>query len=135
MGNHNGFVIHIPRPAEKLAQGAFVDYAMKYSSKSVPMTVETSFPSDVLEEGKKAAFNVYKAIGCNGMSRVDFLLDAQHRWWFFELNPIPGMTALSNFPKIWKRDGMPTSELMNRLLILAWDKARGQKRHLRACLM
>jgi len=135
MGNYSGAEIRVPRPGEKLAQGQFVSYNMKYSSQPVPTTVEADFLPDVLEQGQEAASRVYRALGCCGMARVDFLLDQEQRWWFFEINPIPGMTNLSQFPKIWKREGVAAEDLMDQLMILGLAQHRVRRRHTKLCHM
>lgn len=135
IGNHNGFQIHVPDPGEKLADGAFVTYDLKYSSQPVKTTVDVNLDPEILKRGKEQAQAVYQAVGCSGMTRVDFLLDKQGNWWFFELNSIPGMTALSLFPKIWKREGFESAQLMNWLIKLAIDKHLSRVRYFKPCLV
>lgn len=133
VGNTHSFPIAAPAPGEKLAGGTFVDYTKKYSVSPVQMTPDALLTPELLEKGKALAKKAYEAIGCTGMTRVDFLLDTQGNYWFFEMNPIPGMTALSLFPKIWNREGLPPAKLLDRLIILALERKRKQDRHFR-CL-
>ena len=132
MGNTFSFPVAAPTPGEKLAQGAFVDYEKKYGQNSVQTTLEPQVKSDILEKGKALAKKAYEAIGCSGMTRVDFLLDQQGEFWLFEMNPIPGLQKFCLAPKIWKREGLSAESLFDRLIILGLERHRQQKRHYRA---
>jgi UDP-N-acetylmuramate--alanine ligase len=129
LGNSKG-EIHVPPPGEKLSGGNFVDYEKKYGSNSVKTTLDAQLEKDLLEKGKTLALKAYEATGNSGMTRVDFLLDKEGNFWFFEMNPIPGLTPLSLYPKIWERQGMDGQKLVDRLIILGLQRNREQKRHL-----
>ncbi|MCH9627425.1 MAG: UDP-N-acetylmuramate--L-alanine ligase [Chlamydiales bacterium] len=129
VGNSHAYRVMAPAPGEKLAAGTFVDYAKKYGSQSVQTTVTPTLPADLIEKGRQTAAAAYQAVGCSGMTRVDFLLDQEGKYWFFEMNPIPGLQSLSLFPKIWKREGVEPEQLFNRLIILSLQRKRQQDRH------
>lgn len=133
LGNTHSFPIAVPAPGEKLADGTFVDYEKKYGQNSVKIALDTSLSTEILEKGKEAARKAYEAVGCTGMTRVDFLLDEKGEFWLFEMNTIPGLQKLSLFPKIWNREGVAPEKLMDRLMILALERHRQLKRHIR-CL-
>jgi len=134
MGNSGSFDITVPAPGEKLAEGSFVDYEKKYGQNSVKTSLEASLPEHILQKGKCQARQAYEAVGCTGMTRVDFLLDPHGEFWLFEMNSIPGLQKLSLFPKIWDREGIAAEKLMDRLVILALARHRQLKRHFR-CLV
>ncbi len=121
LGNHD---VVVPRPGEKLAQGNFITYEMKYGKTPVPTSVEPSLTKATLAKGQELAKCVYRALRMSGFARVDFLLDPQNNWWFFEVNAIPGMQKFSLFPKIWKREGVSASALIDQLVILALARQR-----------
>ncbi|NGX54628.1 MAG: UDP-N-acetylmuramate--L-alanine ligase [Chlamydiae bacterium] len=129
IGNQHG-EISVPIPGEKLTDGAFVDYEKKYGKNAVKTTLHPDLSPEVLKEGQELARKAYTSTGNSGMTRVDFLLDPDERWWFFEMNPIPGLQPLSLFPKIWARENLPAQELMDRLIILGLHRTREQNRHL-----
>jgi D-alanine-D-alanine ligase len=63
------------------------------------------------------------------MARVDFFMDKKTgKLWFNEPNTIPGFTAASMYPMLWRESGIPTPELVDRLIQLA---IRRQKRRSR----
>ncbi len=122
-----------PPPGEKLAEGCFVDYEKKYSTNSVKTTVTPDLDPELVKKGQELAVKAYASVGCSGLTRVDFLLDAQGTFWFFEMNSIPGLQQFSLFPKIWNREGINLENLLNRLVVLALERKRQQDRHFR-CL-
>jgi len=134
VGNSHAYRVTAPTPGEKLAEGAFVDYEKKYSANPVQTKLHPDLDPDLLQQGKELATKAYRAVGCSGMTRVDFLLDQEGKFWFFEMNPIPGLQQFSLFPKIWKRDGVTPEKLFDRLIILALQRKRQQDRHFR-CLV
>ncbi|MFZ5785090.1 MAG: hypothetical protein ACOY3Y_01495, partial [Acidobacteriota bacterium] len=67
----------------------------------------------------------FRALGCEGMARVDFLLDRRDgRLLVSELNAIPGFTSISMYPRLLGLTGVPYPELMTRLVDLALARHR-----------
>ena len=63
---------------------------------------------------------VYQAIGCRGLSRVDFFATyAENRVVFNEINTLPGFTSISMYPKLFDASGIPYAQLIDELLNLA----------------
>jgi len=68
---------------------------------------------------------VYSAIGCQGLSRVDFFVTyEENRVVFNEINTLPGFTSISMYPKLFAASGIPYSELIDELLKLAMEAAK-----------
>lgn len=61
---------------------------------------------------------VYQAMGCKGLSRVDFFLTEQGDIIFNEINTLPGFTQISMYPKLWEAAGLPYGELLDQLIQL-----------------
>jgi len=73
-------------------------------------------------------------VQCEGMSRVDFLLEAATgQLYINEINTIPGFTSISMFPKMWEHSGYPMPRLLDRLIELAIERHK-QKKALRYSL-
>ncbi len=69
------------------------------------------------------AVEAFKALDCAGMGRVDFLLERKtDRVFINEINTIPGFTPISMYPKLWEASGVPYSELIDRLIMLAVER-------------
>ena len=73
------------------------------------------------EEIRELAVKSFKALGCCGVSRIDFMIDEEEdRLYFNEINPIPG--SLSFY--LWEPVGVPYKELLDRMIQLALKRAR-----------
>jgi D-alanine-D-alanine ligase len=82
-------------------------------------------PADITpeqrEEVRDMAVRSFKALGCNGVSRIDFMIDEDTgKLYFNEINPIPG--SLSFY--LWEPVGVPYKELLDRMIQLALKRAR-----------
>ena len=127
MGNKHAKPALVERP---LATGdAFFDFENKYiraggkktgGSKHTGSQGYSELPAklpDGLEEASTAtAIDVYKALGLQGMGRVDLLIDSKSKKVYFnEVNPLPGSLYAHN----WRAAGVSTVELVKDLILLA----------------
>jgi len=100
----------------------FYDYDAKYLTDTSTAYIPARIPADVQEQVRKLAVKVYTAIGCQGLSRVDFFVTyADNRIVFNEINTLPGFTSISMYPKLFAASGMPYSQLIDLLLTLALE--------------
>ena len=77
---------------------------------------------------RRLAVECYQAVECEGMARVDFLLEAATgKLYINEINTIPGFTSISMYPKMWEHSGIPFGELLDRLIELALDRHAQKK--------
>ena len=73
---------------------------------------------------KNTAKQVYKALGCSGIARVDFLYNRQTKEFFAnEVNPLPGTL----YHHLWKASGLELDQLLQELIKFAEEKYK-QKR-------
>ena len=111
------------RPGEVLASEEFYTYDDKY----VLGTSRTLIPADLapekLEEVKAMAERAYAALGCQGLARCDFFVQADGTVLVNEVNTMPGFTAISMYPKLMEAAGMPLPKLADRLVELALERA------------
>ena len=100
----------------------FYDYDAKYVTDTSVAYIPARIPEDVGEQVREMAVKVYTAIGCQGLSRVDFFVTyAENRIVFNEINTLPGFTSISMYPKLFAASGIPYSELIDQLLQLAME--------------
>jgi D-alanine-D-alanine ligase len=72
---------------------------------------------------REAAVRIYQAIGCRGLSRVDFFVTYEdNRVVFNEINTLPGFTSISMYPKLFAASGIPYSQLIDELIKLAMEE-------------
>ena len=103
----------------------FYDYDAKYITDTSVSYIPARIPEDVAETVRDTAVKVYKAIGCQGLSRVDFFVTWQeNRVVFNEINTIPGFTSISMYPKLFGASGVPCSQLIDQLLKLALEASK-----------
>lgn len=100
----------------------FYDYDAKYITDTSVAYIPARISEAVSEELKKKAVKVYQAIGCVGLSRVDFFVTREdNRVVFNEINTLPGFTSISMYPKLFGASGIPYGELIDKLLALAME--------------
>jgi D-alanine-D-alanine ligase len=115
-------------PCEILPSREFYDYEDKYLLDSAQIEVPADLPPKKTEEVRRLAVECYRAVECEGMARVDFLLEAATgRIYINEINTIPGFTSISMYPKMWEHSGISFSALVDRLIELALDRHRRKK--------
>jgi D-alanine-D-alanine ligase len=89
-------------------------------------------PADLTPEQtseiQRLAVACYKAVECEGMARVDFLMEAAPQKLFInEINTVPGFTSISMFPKMWEACGVPYPKLIDRLIELALERHQARQ--------
>ncbi|HMC62164.1 MAG TPA: D-alanine--D-alanine ligase A, partial [Candidatus Solibacter sp.] len=115
-------------PCEILPSREFYDYDDKYLLDLAQTKVPADLPPERTEELRRLALEGYRAVDCEGMARVDFLLEsATGRLYLNEINTIPGFTSISMYPKMWEHSGIPFGALIDRLIELALDRHRQKK--------
>ncbi len=115
-------VIEVTPPGEIAPSHEFYDFEAKYLDES-ELNVPADVDDDVARRIDTIARQAFQAIGCRGMARVDFFLDAAGELWLNEINTIPGFTPNSMFPRLWEAQGVSYPDLVDRLLTLARQAA------------
>ena len=116
---------------EPFGNDEILSYEDKYtnSSKTKGMAslkrrIPADIPDSVTESIREFACRTFKAIGGHGVVRIDFLMDAQSKEIFVnEINTIPGSLAFY----LWEADGMKYSEMLDKLISLAFSRERKRK--------
>lgn len=112
-------------PGEIVPAKEFYDYEAKYNNADSKLLIPADLPEDKLDEIKKLAKMAYTVLDCEGMSRVDFLVDKDtHKVYLNEVNTIPGFTKISMYPKLWDKSGLSYDKLIDRLIELALLKGK-----------
>ncbi len=110
-------------PSEIVPSREFYDYEDKYVLDRAQLIVPAALPPDLTEEVRRLAVACYLAVQCQGMARVDFLLEtAGPTVYINEINTIPGFTSISMFPRMWEATGLPYPRLIDRLIELALER-------------
>lgn len=107
-------------PCEIVPSQEFYSYEDKYLLDSARIDLPAKLDPAKTAEMQRLAVAAFDAVGCEGMARVDFLMDgATESLYMNEVNTIPGFTSISMFPKMWEYSGVPYPALLDRLIELA----------------
>ena len=115
-------------PCEILPSREFYDYEDKYLLGKAQTVIPADLSAAQTADIQRLAVECYRAVECEGMARVDFLLEkATGKMYINEINTIPGFTSISMYPKMWEHGGLPMPKLIDRLIELALDRDRVRK--------
>ena len=100
----------------------FYDYDAKYVTDTSVAYIPARISEEVEEFVREEAVKIYQAIGCQGLSRVDFFVTYDdERVVFNEINTLPGFTSISMYPKLFGASGIAYGDLIDNLLNLALE--------------
>ena len=102
----------------------FLDYNEKYSSTGhVEFIVPAPVPKRLSRRIQELAVRAFRAVDGAGFARVDFFLRRDNtKLLVNELNTIPGLTDVSGFPQMWDASGLPFTQVIDRLVELAYER-------------
>lgn len=106
---------------EIVAKNGWYGFDEKYKSD------ETRYPfledGDLAQKLKKNAIDAYNALGCRGVTRIDFRVSPVGRLYVLELNTSPGFTSHSLVPMAGMKTGLTFAEVCDKILSQAtYDK-------------
>lgn len=92
------------------------------------LSVQRQIPADISSEVKSKiqdmAVRAFQCLGCNGVSRIDFMIDMEDGSIYLnEINTIPGSLAFY----LWEPVGMKYPELLDKLINLALKRKREEE--------
>lgn len=96
--------------------GGFYDYAAKYERNDTRYLIPCGLDAAAESQMQRLALQAFRAVGCKGWGRVDFMADAEGRPWLLEVNTVPGMTDHSLVPMAARARGIEFDELVWRIL-------------------
>ena len=95
---------------------AFYDYAAKYEATDTRFHCPCGLPAAREAQLQALALRAFRALGCRGWGRVDFICDATGAPWLIEVNTVPGMTDHSLVPMAARAAQMSFDALVWRIL-------------------
>lgn len=115
--------IRVSVPGEIFPSREFYDYAAKYLDNASKLQIPAELPAEVTAQLQEMAKKAYIAIGCEGLARIDFLINAKTLEVFIsEINTLPGFTQVSMYPKMWEHSGLTYQALIDTLIQLALER-------------
>ena len=92
------------------------DYKAKYEDNGSLEVCPAEIDEEIKNNVQKISKEIFKTIGCSGLSRVDFILSEDNKLYALEINTIPGLTKNSLTPKALKVSGIYTEEFFDQLI-------------------
>ncbi|MFN3548529.1 MAG: D-alanine--D-alanine ligase family protein [Mesorhizobium sp.] len=111
--------LFVSRPGEiaPAESHGFYTYDAKYTDAAgAAIMVPATLPAEVEARMRDMAARAFRAVGCDGMARVDFFVTADMGLLVNELNTIPGFTNISMYPKAMAASGVDYPTLLDRLV-------------------
>lgn len=104
----------------------FYDFEAKYlEEQGVTLSCPAKVPDDVSAEVRRLAAAAFKALGCEGLARVDCFYTDRGDVIVNEINTMPGFTPHSMYPQMWAASGLEYPELIDELITLALERPTG----------
>jgi D-alanine-D-alanine ligase len=110
-------------PGEVIPTHEFYSYEAKYlDDNGARLKIPAELTKNEIEKIQTLALQTYQVLGCDGLTRVDFFLSKTGQAVVNEINTMPGFTKISMYPKMWEVSGIKYSELITKLIELAFQK-------------
>ena len=104
----------------------FYSYDAKYvDADGAALLIPAELPQDVEDRIRDMAAKAFRALGCDGMARVDVFVTSGMRVLINEVNTIPGFTDISMYSKVMASSGVGYAEVIDRLV--AHGMARAER--------
>ncbi len=103
----------------------FYDFDAKYNDNSTQLHIPADLDDELRSQIRKYAVKAFKAVDGSGLSRVDFFVrNSDNKIILNEINTLPGFTNISMYPKLWDACGLGYTELLDKLIDLAFTREK-----------
>ena len=115
-------------PGEVIPCHEFYSYDAKYLDENgARLDIPAKLPEQTVKRVQELAIQTFKALCCEGLSRVDFFLRKDGELLVNEINTMPGFTKISMYPKLWEASGISYTALISKLIELAFERYAKEK--------
>ena len=101
----------------------FYDYECKYTAGMSKYICPAEIDDNISNYVKKISENLFDLLKCENYSRADFRMDDQNKFWFLEMNTLPGMTDTSLAPMSALAAGISFNNLIDKIVMHAWNNS------------
>jgi D-alanine-D-alanine ligase len=109
-------------PAESYG---FYSYDAKYIDPTgAVLCIPAELPPEATQQIRTMAQNAFRALGCDGMARIDFFVRPDMSAVVNEVNTIPGFTDISMYAKALAASGIAYTDIIDRLLDHGFARSR-----------
>lgn len=121
MGNEEPFASTVGEI--RSANTAIYDFDSKYNNETSQTVIPANMNEESIQGIREIAVKAYKALGCAGLSRVDFFLCENGEIILNEINTMPGHTPISMYPQLMQYEGLSPEQQEDKLIKLALERA------------
>ncbi|MDR2089487.1 MAG: D-alanine--D-alanine ligase [Clostridiales Family XIII bacterium] len=108
---------------EIVPEAEFYDYDSKYRGGATKLFIPADISPETAARIAALARRAYAALNAEGFARIDFFLDRRSGAVLLnEINTIPGFTAYSMFPSLWREAGVAYDVLIERIIGLGYER-------------
>lgn len=126
LGNNNPLA---SVPGEIVPNSGFYSYDAKYiDGEGAKLKIPAKLSAQQVADIQELAIKTFQTLCCDGLARVDFFLQADGKIIVNELNTMPGFTSISMYPRLWATNGLTYTQLIDRLIELAFEKFAQQQK-------
>ena len=94
------------------------DYDSKYNKSDNKYIIPANIDESIIRAISNDALKIHKKLNCRHYSRIDFLVK-NNKYYFLEINTLPGLTSTSLLPKSAKKFGLNYKSLVKKIIMLA----------------
>lgn len=126
LGGHDP---EISLPGEVNANTDFYSYESKYIDENgADIQVPANLSKQQQAKAQDLSRCIFNTLELYGHARIDLFLEKNSGTFYFnEVNTIPGMTSISQFPILWKASGIDSDQLLDKMIALALKRDRREK--------
>ena len=98
------------------------DFDCKYTAGMSKYICPAKIGIELTDNIRQVSENLFDLFKCENYSRADFRMDSQNKFWFLEMNTLPGMTDTSLVPMSALAAGLSFNDLIDNIVMQAWNK-------------
>lgn len=120
----------VSEPGEIRPKHEFYSYEAKYiDSEGAELLIPADIDKETSNRMRAVAKEAFLVLNCSGMARVDFFIDRNSgKFYLNEINTLPGFTSISMYPKLWAYAGLAYSDLLEKLILLAFGRKKDKSK-------
>jgi D-alanine-D-alanine ligase len=104
---------------EILIESEFFDYQAKYCDEKTREVFPAQVDPRIAQEVQRQSVLIHEKLGCNGLTRSDFILTTEHQIYYLETNTNPGMATQSLCPKAGALEFGSVANFLDQIIELA----------------
>ena len=108
---------------QAVAASDFYDFDAKYNNAESKTIIPAPIAPELSKEIQEKSIQIFKALDCMGLSRVDFFIEkGSNKVIFNEINTLPGFTSISMYTMLFNESGVTTEDLIEELIELGLSR-------------